>query len=82
MIWNVLFTIMYSLLSLLLAALPETFVVSAPGSAFFSICQYGLWVIGADLVVVVIGRVLFWKSVHMVAAVVEYIWHHLPIIGN
>jgi len=82
MIWDALFSAMRAVVNFVLAALPETFLVSAPTTAFFTVCQYGMWVIGADLVVIVIGRVLFWRGVHIVAGLFDYIWHHLPVIGN
>lgn len=82
MIWDALFSCMGAVVTLVLSALPESFLVSAPTSAFFTVCQYGLWVIGADLVVIVVGRVLFWRGVHLLSGLVELLWHHLPVIGN
>lgn len=82
MIWDSLFACMDGIAGFLLNLLPDSFVASTPGLAFFSICRYGLWVVGGDIVAIVIGRVLFWYGVHIVAGAVEYIWHHLPVIGN
>lgn len=82
MIWDALFICMNAIAGFMLDLIPDTFVTSSPGLAFFSVCRYGLWVVGGDLVAVVIGRVLFWYGVHIVAGAVEYIWHHLPVIGH
>lgn len=44
-----------------------------------SITVYGIWVVGADVMALFVGTVVFWWTVKFSAGLVVWIWERLPL---
>ena len=39
---------------------------------------YGTWIVGADLMLLIVGSIVFWWSVHLSIGVAIWAWNLLP----
>ena len=44
-----------------------------------TICSYGSWVVGADILLIFSGCVGFWWTFKMTVGIVKFIWQLLPL---
>lgn len=44
-----------------------------------TILSYGVWVVGADIMVLFVGSVVFWWSVHLSIGLAIWVWERLPL---
>lgn len=45
-----------------------------------SITAYGSWIIGSDLLVIVIGSILLWSTIKITVGIVLFIYRLIPFI--
>lgn len=50
-------------------------------NVLFTFLEVGNWVVGADLMVLIIGSVLGWYSLKISAGIALWIYHQIPFIG-
>lgn len=79
MIGEVLIDLFFSLLTGLfstfeLIALPTQFI-----STLETIMSYGVWIVGADIMVLFAGSVVFWWGVHLSIGLAVWVWERLPL---
>lgn len=48
-------------------------------SALSTITVYGVWVVGADILALFVGSIVFWWGVHMSIGLAVWVWEHLPL---
>lgn len=44
-----------------------------------TILSYGVWVVGADIMVLFVGSVVFWWGVQMSIGLAVWVWEKLPL---
>lgn len=44
-----------------------------------TIMSYGVWVVGADILILFTGSVVFWWGVHLSIGLAIWVWEHLPL---
>ena len=48
-------------------------------SSLETIISYGVWVVGADILILFVGSVVFWWGVHLSIGLAVWVWEHLPL---
>lgn len=44
-----------------------------------SICAYGSWVVGSDILLIFAGNVAIWTGIKIAYGIIVYIWKLLPL---
>lgn len=47
--------------------------------ALSTITVYGVWIVGADILALFVGSVVFWWGVHMSIGLAVWLWDRLPL---
>ena len=54
--------------------LPTQFI-----STLETILSYGVWIVGADIMLLFVGSVVFWWGVHLSIGLAVWVWEKLPL---
>lgn len=66
------FTLLFSTLEFL--TLPTQLI-----GVLSTLLAYGVWIVGADILVLFVGTVVFWWMVHMSIGLAVWLWKMLPL---
>lgn len=69
---------LFTLIFFLITLLPELGFTPPSFSALFSIIGYGTYILGANYFAFVIGNIVFWLTVQLGWAIVEWIYKKVP----
>lgn len=78
MLIKLIFYPIFLLLDFILTFIPNQVIEVVVDSSFFYVLGYGVSVIGLSNFVMMLGSVMFWYSVQLTWAVVEWIYKKIP----
>lgn len=74
-------TALKAFISFLVTVMPSGPMLTGSFAALLTVWRYGAWVIGGDMVTMILGSVVAWSAIHMVIVVVDWIYCHIPFVG-
>lgn len=79
MIGEVLIDLFFSLFRTLFSTLEFINLPTQAINALSTITVYGTWIVGADILALFVGSVVFWWGVHMSIGLAVWLWKMLPL---
>lgn len=78
MIIELLFNPIFFLIKSLISFIPEGYNIPAWGSHFLNLVSTALMFFPSSVYIIVVGNIVFWMTVHMVWAVIEWAYKKIP----